>query len=178
MVRRKVTFGILIFLGFAMVTILYIFVMGGTAEVHGTVQVSSQLVSWEENPPGQADTEMVSVNGYCIKGPDTENRMLLSTKNKNKTGQVKYSFTAKEGMRHAIVIYLQLNHLTGATGQNMELQFLTDIVKKGDLERDFMISFEEINGIDSIRITKTGADYGTPKVLEFPLSEMPDTIKI
>lgn len=178
MERRKVIFGILIFLCFAILTTLYLAVMSSTAEVTGNVQIDSHLISWREAPPGTEDKEMVSANGYCIKGPDANNRMLLSTKNKNKIGQVKYSFVAKEGMRHMIVIYLQLDHLTGAVGQNMELQFMTNIIKKGDLERDFTIIFDEIEGIETIHITVTGEHMKTPKVFEYPLSDIPKTIKL
>lgn len=178
MERRKVIFGLLIFLGFAVVTMLYLVVMSGTADVYGTVQIESRLVSWTEMPPGIEDKEMVSANGYCVKGQDAKNRMLLSTKNRNKIGKVKYSFVAKEGMRHLIVIYLQLEHLTGAVGQNMELHFMTNIIKKGDLERDFAIVFDEKNGVDMILITVTGENMETPMSFEYPLSEIPKIIKL
>jgi hypothetical protein len=178
MLRRKVSFGIFIFLGFAVVTILYLVVMSGTADVSGTIHVDSRLVSWEENPPGLEDLEMISVNGYCIKGPDTHNRMLLSTKNKNKTGRVKYSFVAKEGMRHLILVYLQMEHLTGDVGQDMEIQFMTNIIKQGDLKRDFNIMFDEINGIESIVITVTGKGTESTLVFEYPISEIPEIIKL
>ena len=178
MVRRKVSFGILIFLGFAVVTVLYLVVMSGTADVYGTVRVDSRLVSWEQNPPGLEDLEMISVNGYCLKGPDTDNRMLLSTKNKNKTDKVKYSFVAKEGMRHLILIYLQMDHLSGDAGQDMELHFMTNIIKKGDLKRNFNIVFDNINGVESIIITVTGAGNDSTVVFEYPISEIPDIIKL
>jgi hypothetical protein len=178
MLRRKGCFGLFIFLGFVMVTILYLFVMSGTADVSGTVQLDSKLVSWTENPPGPEDMEMVSANGYCIKGPDADNRMLLSTKNKNKIGKVKYSFLAKEGMQHLIVVYLQMEHLTGVPTQNMELQFMTNIIKKGDLKRDFDITFQEKGDVETIRITVTGEDLDKPMIFEYPMSEIPSIIKL
>lgn len=178
MVRQKISFGILIFLGFAVVTILYFVVMSGTADVQGTVQVSSKIVSWTEDPPGLEDSEMVSVNGYCIKGPDPDNRLLLSTKNKHKTDRVKYSFAAKEGMRHLIIIYLQLDHLTGDIGQNLELQLMTNIIKKGDLKYDIIVSFAQINGVENITITVNGTGYNSTRVFEHPISKIPQYIKI
>jgi len=178
MLRRKVGFGILIFLGFAAITILYLVVMSGTADVSGTVRVDSSLVSWAENPPGQEDVEMISANGYCIKGQAAHSRMLLSTKNKCKIGKVKYSFTAKEGMRHMIMVYMQMDHLTGDVGQELELKFETNIIKKGDLKRDFAITFEEIDGINSIVIKVTGDDIDSPMRFQYPISEVPDIIKL
>jgi len=178
MEQRKVIFGLLIVLGFAMVSTLYLLVMSDTADVSGTVQIESRLVSWRDAPPGIEDKEMVSANGYCVKGPDSKNRRLLSTKNKNKIGEVKYSFVAQEGMRHLIVIYLQLDHLTGAVGQNMELQFITDPIKKHDLKCDFAIVFDEKNGVQMIRITVTGENKDTPMLFEYPLAEIPKTIKL
>ena len=178
MARRSVRFGILIFLGFAVISILYFVVMSGTAEVQGTISVGSSIVSAEENSIGQEDPEMVAVNGYCIKGPDSENRLLLSTKNKHNSGKLKYSFIAKEGMRHIIVVYLQLDHLTGEIGQTLELQFMTNIIKKGDLRRDFIITFQETNDINVISITVAESNDKTPKVFEYPATEIPDIIKI
>jgi hypothetical protein len=177
-VRQKVIFGIFIFLGFAVVTTLYLVVMSGTADISGTISVDSRLISWTENPPGPEDMEMVSANGYCIKGPDTDNRMLLSTKNKHKTDKLKYSFIAKEGMRHLIVIYLQLDHLTGDVGQSTELHVMTNIIKKGDLKRDFIITFKEKNSVDYISIIVTGEDLQMPIKVEYPISEIPDIIKL
>lgn len=176
--RQKIKFGILIFLGFAVVSILYIVVMGGNSEISGTISVGSSIVSQEENPLGQDDPEMVAANGYRIKGPDLDNRQLLSTRNKYKSGKLKYSFAAKEGMRHLIVIYLQLDYLTGEIGQTLELQFMTDIMKKGDLKRDFIITFQELNEINVIRITVAESVDKTPKVFEYPKAEIPDIIKI
>lgn len=178
MARQKISFGILIFLGFVMVTILYLVVMSGTADIHGTVQVSSRLVSWEESPLSSEDAEMVVVSGYCIKGPDPDNRLLLSTKNQLKTAKVKYSFTAKEGMQHLIVVYLQLDHLTGDIGQTIELKFTTNTIKKGDLKCNFNAFFDKINGTDSIIITVSGSEYDKSKVFEYPVSEIPEFIKL
>lgn len=178
MARQKISFSIIVILGFVVVTVFYLVVMSGTAEISGTVNVDSRLVSWRETPPGLEDADMVSVNGYCVKGPDTENRMLLSTKNKNKIGMVKYSFVAKEGMRQLIVVYLQMDHLTGDIGQNMELQFLTNIIKNGDMKRDFNITFVEKNGINNIRILVTGDDLDTPMQYEYPMSKIPEIIKL
>lgn len=178
MTRQKARFGILIFLGFAVVSTLYFVVMSGTAEVSGTILVGSSIVSREANPLGLEDSEMVAANGYCIKGPDLENRQLLPTKNKHKSGKLKYSFTAKEGMRHLIVVYLQLDYLTGEIGQTLELQFMTNIIKKGDLTRDFIITFQETNDINVISITVAVSDDKKPKVFEYPMSEIPDIIKI
>lgn len=178
MERRKVGFGLFILIGFVIVACFYLVVMSGTADVSGTVQLDSRLVSWAENPPGREDLEMVSANGYCIKGPDANNRMLLSTKNKNKIGKVKYSFVAKEGMRHLIVIYLQLDHLTGAMTENMELKFMTNIIKKGDLKRDFDITFVKEDKVETICITVTGEDLNTPLFFVYPTSEIPDIIKL
>lgn len=178
MARQKVSFGILIFLGFVLVTFLYLFVMSGTADVRGNIKVSSQLVSWEENPPGVEDAEMLAVNGYCIKGADTDNRLLLSTKNKHGTDKLKYSFTAKEGMRHVIVVYLQLDHLTGDLGQTMDLQFMTNTIRKGDLKCDFNINFKEIDGVQVVAIEVKGTGYKKPLEMEYNLSEIPGLIKI
>jgi len=178
MVRHKYSYGILIILGFVVISILYLVVMSGTANVHGTVKVDSKLVSWEQNSPGLEDTEMISVNGYCIKGPVGDNRLLLSTKNKQRTEHMKYSFTAKEGMRHVIVVYLQLDHLTGDIGQTLDLQFETGMIKKGELKRDIDITFEKIHGEDGISIHVTGTGYDKPKVFEYPLAEIPDMIKL
>jgi hypothetical protein len=178
MLGRKVSFGVLIFLGFAVVAILYLVVMGGTADISGTIHVDTRLVSWEQNPPGLEEQEMISANGYCMKGPDADNRMLLPTKTKNKTDKLKYSFVAKEGMRHLLLIYLQMEHLTGDVGQEMELQFMTNIVKKGDMKRNFNIMFDKVNGIESIKITVTGTDNEATVVYEYPISEIPDVIKL
>ena len=176
--RRRVIFGLLLFLGFVAVTIFYLVVMSGTADVSGTVQANTRLISWERNPPGVEDKDMVSANGYCIEGPDISNRLLLSTKNTNKTGKVKYSFVAKEGMRHLILVYLQMDHLTGDVGQTLELQFMTNIIKKGDLKRDFAIIFEKKNGVKRIRIIVTGDDLDAPMLFEYPMSEIPEIIKL
>jgi len=178
MASRKVRFGIIVILGFAAVSILYFVVMSGTATVQGTVSVGSSIVSWEENALGKEEPETVAANGYCIKGPDSDNRLLLSTKNKHKSGKLKYSFVAKEGMRHLIIVYLQLDHLTGETGQTLELQFMTNIIQKGDLRRDFIITFQETNDINVISITVAESDDKTPKVFEYPVTEIPDIIKI
>jgi hypothetical protein len=178
MARRNVRFGLLIFLGFAVVSILYFVVMSGTTDIRGTVSVGSSIVSQDENPLGREDAEMVAVNGYRIKGPNPDNHLLLSTKNKYRNGKLSYSFTAKEGMRHIIVVYLQLDYLTRDVGQILELRFMTNIIKKGDLRRDFIITFQETNGINVISITVAEADDKTPKVFEYPLTEIPDIIKI
>jgi hypothetical protein len=178
MARRKVIFGILIFLGFAVISILYFVVMSGGTHVQGTVSVGSSIVSWEEKPLGIEADEMVAVNGYCIKGPDVDNRLLLSTKNKHKKGKMKYTFAATEGKRHLIVVYLQLEHLTGDIGQTLELQFMTDPINKEDMTKDFIIAFEETNDIKVISITVGESADKTPKVFEYPVSEIPEIIKI
>jgi hypothetical protein len=168
----------MILIGFALLTTVYFVVMSGTAQVHGTVRVETRLVSWTDNPPGLEDAEMLSANGYCMKGQAAQTPMLLSTKNRYGTEKLKYSFTAMEGMPHQIVLYIQLDHLTGAVGQSMELHFLTDKIEKGDLKRNFAISFELVQGVDGIRITVAGTGYDKPKVFQYPLSEIPDVIEI
>lgn len=178
MTRRKITFGILIILGFVLVTGLYLVVMSSTPEVHGTVQVNSKIISWKENPPGPEDREMISVNGYCIKGPSDDSRILLSTKNTNKTSLVKYSFPATEGKRHLIVVYMQMDHLTGDVGQISELQFKTKTVQRAKLKYNFSISFENIKETNKITITVNGTDYQKPKVFTYPVSEIPKTINL
>jgi len=178
MTRYKMRFVVLIVLGFVLVTAWYLFVMSGTAKVSGTISVGSSIVPQEINEDGQQDSEMVAVNGYVIKGPNSENRELLSTKNKFKSGKLAYSFTAKEGMRYFIVAYLQLDHLTGEIGQTLELRFMTTIIKKRDMKRDFIITFQEINGINTIRITAAEASDITPKVFEYHMTEIPDIIKL
>ena len=178
MASRKAKFGILVFLGFAVISILYFVVMSGTAEVQGTISVGSSIVLQSENPLGLEDVEMVAANGYCVKGPDPDNRLLLSTKNKHKSGKMKYSFIAKEGMRHIIVVYLQLDHLTGEIGQTLELQFMTNIIKNGDMKRDFIITFQETNDINVISITVSESDDKKPLFFEYPMTEIPELIKI
>jgi hypothetical protein len=178
MTRKKNVFAILIVLGFVLVTLVYLFVMSGTANVSGTISVGSSIVYQEIDEDGQKDSDMVAVNGYCIKGQNSENRELLSTKNKFKSGKLEYSFTAKEGMRHFIVVYLQLDHLTGEIGQTLELRFMTAIIKKGDLRRDFIITFQEINESNLVRITVAESQDVTPKVFEYHMTEIPDIIKL
>ena len=178
MTRYKIGFVILIVLGFALVTAWYFFVMSGTANVSGTISVGSSIVYQENIDDEWKESELIAVNGYCIKGPNTSNRELLSTKNKYQSGKLKYSFNAKEGMRHLIVVYLQLDHLTGELGQNLELRFMTSIIKKGDLKRDFIITFQEINESTLVRITVAESQDVTPKVFEYPIAEIPDIIKL
>lgn len=178
MTRYKKGFIIFIVLGFVVVTAWYVFVMTGTAKVSGTISVGSSIVPQEINGDGQKDSDMVAVNGYVIKGPNSENRELLSTKNKFRSGKLEYSFTAKEGMRYFIVAYLQLDHLTGEIGQTLELRFMTAIIKKGDMKRDFIITFQELNGINTIRITAAESSDITPKVFEYHMNEIPDIIKL
>jgi hypothetical protein len=178
MARQNIKFGILILLGFALISILYFVVMSGTPQIQGKVMVGSSIVSRAENLLGMEDTEMVAVNGYRVKGPNAENRLLLSTRNKYKSGILSYSFTAKEGMRHFIVVYLQLDYLTGELGQTLELHFLTNMIEKDDLRRDFIITFQETNDINMIGITVAESNDKTPKVFEYPVTEIPDIIKI
>ena len=178
MERFKVSAGIFIIIGFLVVAGFYIFVMSGIAEVHGTVQVSSSLVPWDESTPGSLDAEMLCVNGYCIKGPEMNNRVLLSTKNKVKSNEVKYSFKPTEGRRHLIVVYLQMDHLTGDVGQMKELYFMTHVIKNGKQKTNVNINFEKINSINSIIITLTGSDYNSPKIVKYPISKIPDIIKL
>jgi len=178
MASRKITFGILIIFGFALITGLYLIVMSSMPEVHGTVQVNSKIVSWTENPPGPDDREMVSVNGYCIKGTHDDSRLLLSTKNTNKTNLMKYSFPATVGKRHLIVVYLQMDHLTGDVGQIAELQFKTKTIQSTKLKYDFNISFESIKGVNTVTITVKGMGYQKTKVFAYPVSQIPDIIKL
>lgn len=178
MTRYKIGFVILIVLGFVVVTTWYLFVMSGTANVSGTISVGSSIVYQENVEDEWKDSELIAVNGYCIKGPELTNRELLSTKNKYQNGKLKYSFNAKEGMRHLIVVYLQLDHLTGEIEQTLELRFMTNIIKKGDLKRDFIITFQEINDNTLVRITVAESQDVTPKVFEYAISEIPDIIKL
>lgn len=178
MTRRSVIIGILIILGFTIVSILYFVVMSRSTDVQGTVSVGSNIVSWEEKPSGIESEKTVSVNGYCIKGSDADNRILLSTKNKHKKGKLKYTFAATEGKRHIIVVYLQLDYLTGDLGQTLELRFITDVIKDANLNKDFIITFQETNDINVISITVGEDEDKTPKVFEYPVSEIPDIIKI
>lgn len=178
MTSRNKSVGILIVLGFVAVVLIYFMVMSGSANVSGTISVGSSIVSRDDYDVGQQDTEMIACNGYCIKGAELTSRELLSTKNKLKSGKLQYSFNAQEGLRHIIVIYLQLDHLTGEIGQTLELEFLTDAIKRGDLRRDFIITFQEINDSNMIRITVAQSTDQTPKVFEYPETEIPDIIRI
>lgn len=175
--RSKIA-GILVVCGFVAIAIIYFFVMSGTADVSGNITVGSTVVSREEFEKGLKDPEMTACGGYCVKCSDLAYRELLSTKNKHRNGTLDYSFTAQEGMRHKIVIYLQLDHLTGETGQTLELEFMTDPIKRGDLERNFHITFHETDGINQIRITVTEAKGKNARVFEYPETKIPDIIPI
>jgi hypothetical protein len=178
MASRKITFGILIIFGFALITGIYLIVMSSIPEVHGTVQVNSKIVSWKDNPPGPEDNEMVSVNGYCIKGPRDDSRLLLSTSNTNNTSSMKYAFPATVGKQHLIVVYLQMDHLTGDVGQIDELQFKTKTIQSTKQSYDFHLSFECIKGINTVTITVKGTEYQKSKVFTYPISRIPDIIKL
>lgn len=178
MERFKTGVGILIVIGFVIVVGFYLFVMSGTSDVHGTIEVSSRLVSWDENTPEPGENPIIGVNGYCVKGPEMSNRALLSTKNKTQNHKIKYSFKAKQGYRHVIVAYLQMDHLTGDVGQQLDLRFVTTMIRHGDLKCNLAIDFVERNGVESVQIAATGTDYQKAKVFEYPLTKIPDLIKL
>jgi hypothetical protein len=178
MKAKKIIIGITIFVGVVLLSIGYYFLMNGVSQVHGSVRVHSNLVSGEIIPAGGGYNDLVQASGYNMKGIHTEKKLLLSTKNKYNKSGLKYSFQAKENKRVLIVLYLQMDQLTGELGQTKELHFLTKTEKWGRTKCDFDISFHKKKGRECVTISVNGLGQKSPKVFEYSVNKIPATIEL
>ena len=178
MKTKKIIIGIVIFVGVVVLSIGYYFLMNGVSQVHGSVCVHSNLISGGILSTGSGYNDLVQASGYNMKGIHAEKKLLLSTKNKYNKSGLKYSFQARENKQVLIVLYLQMDQLTGELGQTEELHFLTKTEKWGRTKCDFDISFHKKKGQECVTIIVNGLGHKDPKVFEYPIHKIPTTIEL
>jgi len=172
--KQKIILGIAIAIGFILLSFCYIVVMSNGTLVHGDVTIRSAT----SNQTIGSLRDDVHANGYDVKRHGIDKKQLLPTKNRHKQDGLSYSFYARRYDQAQIVIYLQLDQLTGELGQTLELHFLTASPIICRTHWNFSILFEKKNGVDVVSITADGKDKSPSKVYEYPVDQIPKIIKL
>lgn len=176
--KRKIILGFVIFIGFFLLSFLYIEVMRNVTLVHGEVTVHSAITGLTNVPAIGGQGDVVHASGYDVKRNTSGKTQLLSTKNKEKRDGLSYSFYARRDDQAQIVLYLQMDRLTGELGQTMEVHFLIQSPVICRTHWDFNLLFENKKGADVISITANGKVKGESLVHQCPVDQIPAIIEI